>query len=170
MMYDGRTITKFLIPGDLVVSRGPAVYKTVLGSCIALCIHDCKLKSGGMNHFIYAESHNKVKSDSYGDVSCDKLIREMIKSGSKKEDLRVRIIGGASSHNGTQIYSPGISNIAIVKKVLKNWEIPIMEEDLGGSYGRTLVFITESNKVIVKKLSNPMRSFSSDKKCDINNQ
>ncbi len=170
MLNDGLSITKFLVPGDLCVSPDPAVYKTVLGSCISLCIHDKKLKSGGMNHFIYAESKGKSASDSYGDVSCDNLIQKMISSGSKKEDLTVRIFGGASSHNGTQIFSPGISNIKVAKEIIKKWRIPILEEDLGGCIGRTIVFETAMDRVIVKNLQNCLRSCPSDRKCDKKNQ
>lgn len=170
MLNDGLNITKFLIPGDLYVSTDPAVFKTVLGSCIALCVHDSRLKSGGMNHFIYAESNGKSGSDSYGDISCENLIQKMITSGSRKKDLTVRIFGGASSFIRTPIYSPGNNNIRIAKKIINNWRIPVIEEDLGGCFGRTIVFSTDSDRIILKKLTSCMGSCPSDKKCDKNNQ
>jgi chemotaxis protein CheD len=165
MIKSELTITKFLIPGDLCISTEPAVYKTVLGSCIAICLFDRIRRAGGMNHFIYADSKGKYFNDSYGDISCENLIRKMINSGSRKEDLTARIYGGSSSQNGTQVFSPGIKNIEVAKTILQKWNIPILTEDLGGCYGRTITFQTESDQVTVRKLPSCLRNCSHDKKC-----
>ena len=37
--------------GELGVSKEPAVIKTVLGSCISVCVYDSRLKCGGLCHF-----------------------------------------------------------------------------------------------------------------------
>lgn len=44
-----------VIQGDFAISDGPqVVLTTVLGSCIAVCLHDRNRRIGGMNHFLLA--------------------------------------------------------------------------------------------------------------------
>jgi len=42
----------FLNPGELIFSKKPVVVKTVLGSCVAVCIHDKNLNYGGICHYL----------------------------------------------------------------------------------------------------------------------
>ena len=42
----------FLYPSNLIVTKTPGIIKTVLGSCVAVCIWDKLQKTGGMNHFM----------------------------------------------------------------------------------------------------------------------
>ena len=44
-----------VLPGEYFVSSEDLVIMTVLGSCIAACIWDGKMRIGGMNHFMLPE-------------------------------------------------------------------------------------------------------------------
>lgn len=42
----------FLAPGELVVVRSPANIRTVVGSCVAICLWDGRRRVGGLNHYL----------------------------------------------------------------------------------------------------------------------
>lgn len=151
-------ITEYLKPGDLYVSKEPALYKTVLGSCISICLHDRRLKTGGINHFIYASAGKGNSSDFYGDISSENLIRKMLDSGSKLNDLVACVIGGATGFSISPTESPGSRNIKVACAILEKWRIPIIESDIGGKTGRILIFYTESNEIIVEKIKTTVGS------------
>ena len=45
-----------IIQGEHAVVREPdAIISTLLGSCIAVCLHDAEARIGGMNHFLLGE-------------------------------------------------------------------------------------------------------------------
>ena len=42
----------FLYPAALFVNKRPHQVTTILGSCVAVCLYDAKLRQGGINHFM----------------------------------------------------------------------------------------------------------------------
>lgn len=153
---------RFLIPGDLYVSEREINLKTVLGSCIAVCLYDRKLKRGGMNHFVHAQSNKAHRDNKYGDISTEQLIKAMVESGSSRTDLIASVYGGASGHWNSIIEPPGSLNKKIAMKILKDYGIPVIVEDTGGCFGRTVIFNTETNEIIVEKLQSCLRHCSKD--------
>jgi chemotaxis protein CheD len=134
------------------VSTKPTMISTVVGSCIAVCVFDCKQKIGGMNHFQFPVVRSpKQATARYGNVAVSTLINLMIKEGSKNEHLEAQILGGA--------YNPeiadknvGLENIKIAKKILTKKKIRIVSEDVGGEKGRKIVFNTNTNELAVVKV------------------
>src|SRR5689334_18231371 len=47
---------RFIMVGEVYVSRRPANLITVLGSCVAVCLWSAEMKLGGMNHFLFPSS------------------------------------------------------------------------------------------------------------------
>ena len=96
----------FLYPSSLFVSKEPYVVKTILGSCVAICIWDKRLKIGGMNHYMLPNwNGNDLASPKYGNIAIDKLINKLLLLGSKKEDLIAKIFGGGDMLEGKQTNS-----------------------------------------------------------------
>ena len=75
--------------GGYYASRQPAVIKTVLGSCISVCLFENNLKFGGMNHFMLPEMKEWENPEDdynytrYGLYAMEVLINEIIKLGGK---------------------------------------------------------------------------------------
>ncbi|MGA2142856.1 MAG: chemotaxis protein CheD, partial [Brevinematales bacterium] len=46
----------FLKPGELLFSKVPAIVKTILGSCVSVCIFDNKQKFAGICHYLLPDS------------------------------------------------------------------------------------------------------------------
>ena len=86
------------------------VLVTVLGSCVAACIHDRTAGIGGMNHFMLPDdgadaSHAASDSMRYGAYAMEVLINELIKRGRPARALRsegVRRRRGARRHDDDQ--------------------------------------------------------------------
>lgn len=68
------------------------------------------------------------------------LVEEMVKQGAVKRRLEAKIAGGASmfSFGEKSQIKIGQRNAEMTKNVLKNLNIPIISEDTGDKYGRTI--------------------------------
>lgn len=94
------TIRRNVLQGEFEVSRDPdVVLTTVLGSCIACCLHDPVARIGGMNHFLLASppsSRSGLGDDArrYGLYAMELLVNEMIKLGAVRATMRAHLYGG----------------------------------------------------------------------------
>jgi chemotaxis protein CheD len=146
--------TKTIFQGDLYITDKPEIIRTVLGSCISVCLYDIRSTIVCMNH--YALPKRKVDSNkqdlNYGKEAIDILIRRMMSKGVHLYNIRAKVFGGACI-NMSEVNSVGQANITIAFKILNEYKIPIESKDVGGINGRTLLFHTESRKVFVKRLN-----------------
>ena len=139
----------FLKPGFLFTSSEQTIIRTVLGSCVSLCLWDRVNRFGGMNHFIYPMRKDGERSTVFGDVSCRHLLRLMSNMGSKPENLAVHIVGGAQ--NPTLKSNIGKENIAIANTILLKHGLSAASQDVGGEFGRKVAFNTATGEVLVYK-------------------
>lgn len=145
----------FLLPGQWAVPHEPAELTTILGPCVAVCLHDRARGMGGMNHFLLAVGGASARERSrYGDTSCEDLVQCFFASGSRSSDLEARIVGGA---NVGRLPSPegeslGERNADMARRVLRRHGIEIGFEDTGGSNARRLRFRTGAGILEVKTI------------------
>ncbi len=131
-----------VIQGDFHVSDDPElVLSTVLGSCIAICLFDPAIETGGMNHFLLAAPGSKGEMDPlkqrlYGAFAMEQLINEMIKRGANRSTMKAHIYGGSNIHKS--MAHIGTSNANFARDFLQRDGIPISLEDTGGSAARRL--------------------------------
>ena len=140
----------YLYPGYIFVSQEPHFIHTVLGSCVSVCLWDSVNLFGGMNHYIYGKCNGNERNGRYGEVSLPHMLQLMLDMGSKKANLKAHLIGGARN---AQLNSfVGDENIAIAEKWLKKNRIPIMVKDVGGEFGRKVVFHNKSGEVYIYRV------------------
>lgn len=144
-----------ILPGEYYVCAADETVVTTLGSCIAACLWDKKLKIGGMNHFMLAESElgnwaGEVSSTRFGNFAMEYLINEILKQGGSRENLHAKIFGGASMNTGGE--KVGGSNIAFAEAYLKTERIPLLVADVGGEHARKVYFQPETGDVLVKEI------------------
>ncbi len=140
----------FLYPSSLFASKEPYVVKTILGSCVAICIWDKRLKIGGINHYMLPNwNGNDLASPKYGNIAISKLVDKLITLGSRKEDLVAKIFGGGDMLEGSKGngYLIGERNIRMARLVLENKGIPIVASSTGGKRGRKILFFTDTGEV-----------------------
>ncbi|MDR2387491.1 MAG: chemotaxis protein CheD [Deltaproteobacteria bacterium] len=153
-MTNNRAVEVFryhITPGQIFTCAEQAMVSAVLGTCVAVCLHDRRLKIGGMNHFLYPKSgFFGSASNDYGDVAIPALINKLRRQGSRVEDLEAQIFGGGEIQ-GDKWGSTGGKNVKIARKILKKNGIKIVSEDVGGLKGRRLIFHTGTNEALIMK-------------------
>ncbi len=131
-----------LEPGYVYVNAQGAVIRTVVGSCVTVCLWDTQHRMGGMNHFMYPQAGTKDKRTVvYGDVAMPVLIRLMKDFGAEREKLVAQLYGGGCQF-GDEKRSVGPKNVEVARSVLKELRIPLITEDTGGRMGRKILFET----------------------------
>lgn len=142
--------------GDLKVCRVPDVLVTyALGSCVGICLLDSTAKVGGLSHIMLPDSTAGVNGASapmrFADTAIPLLIREMEKLGASRGRLRAKIAGGATMFAiANDKFNIGDRNVAKVKEMLAKERIPILAEDTGADYGRTLFFYPETGVMEIR--------------------
>jgi chemotaxis protein CheD len=122
---------------------GDTIVTHALGSCIGVAIHDPVANVGGILHYMLPLSQvDKAKAEAnpvmFGDLGIPLLFEEAYKLGSKKENLRVVIAGGAQVFEKEDTFAIGKRNIVIARKLFWKNNVLIAAEDVGGSIPRTL--------------------------------
>ena len=141
-----------LEPGGVFACGEPAMVSAVLGTCVAVCLHDRRLKIGGMNHFLYPKPKAFGRPPpQYATISVPALIKMLQKQGSRLEDLEAQIFGGGEHVGISGSGNLGEKNIKMARKLLKKNGIRVVSEDVGGLKGRRLIFHTGTNEALVMK-------------------
>jgi len=146
---------------DYKTSTSPDTLVTyALGSCVGITLYDPVTHIGGLSHIMLPSSSlraNGIIDDrmKYADTAIPDLIAELVNLGARKSSLRAKIIGGANMFNtkGTSFVDTiGERNIEAVKQILNQYGVPLVAEDVGENYGRTVYFLLEDGKVRVQSL------------------
>ncbi len=143
----------YVAPGQIFVSASPAAVTTILGSCVAVCLWDPRMRIGGMNHFMLPQFANAgVASPRFGNVAMDQLLEQMRMAGARLPLLQARVYGGSCMFE--QMRSPGghlgQKNSALALEFLRKRAIEVVDSALGGSRGRRLTFHTDEGTACLK--------------------
>src|SRR5208282_814371 len=131
------------------VSAAPeVVLTTVLGSCVAACMHDPAAEVGGMNHFLLAEDANGAavgdEAMRYGAYAMEVLINDLMKLGARRERLQAKLFGGARMYDS--FGDIGVSNAAFARRFLEREGITLIGGSLGGAQSRRVEFAPASGR------------------------
>lgn len=141
---------------DLKVCHTPDTLITyALGSCIGICLLDKARGIAGMSHIMLPDSTQMrsvvVQKMKFADTAVPLLVDEMRKLGAQQSSLTAKIAGGALMFATTNDrFNIGERNIAAVKQALRELKIPIVAEDTGLNYGRTIMFHSDDGTLEVK--------------------
>ena len=135
-----------VIGGEFAVgadSEGVA-FKTLLGSCVAIMFYDKVLKIKGMNHFLLPTSSSSNDDMKYGLFSVESMLNEMYKLGCRKENMSVKISGGADIMQlGSLGASIGHRNVEFAKDFCHSEGFPIISEHCRGEHGRLILMAND---------------------------
>ncbi len=150
--------------GEYKIATNPTILQIIgLGSCVAVCLYCKSKKVGGMVHITSPDSKDAIKSSTLGiarfaDKGIDMLLKRMEKRfGCKKEYIVAKIFGGANMFPRLKSFSLGDDNIKAVKEKLKDLNIKIVSEDVGGTEGRSVWFDVKDGSVVVGRLFGPTK-------------
>lgn len=143
----------FLPPGQLAVRRRPTNIKTIVGSCVAVCLWDPATRIGGVNHYLLAQpGDDDVPDTRFGSSATEQLIDRMRRAGAELRRLEASVIGGGHPVNSIKTNVIGDENAAVAVAVLRKHGIRIVRRETGGACGRKLLFKTATGELIVRRL------------------
>jgi chemotaxis protein CheD len=144
---------------DWTVDRGDAVIVTLgLGSCVAIMLHDPKIRAGGMAHVLLPsvslarDTTNKAK---FPDTAVPLLVERLKTLGADPRRLVAKLAGGASMFS--QLVTPGTiqmgeRNVLACRSALRAAAIPIARESVGGDRGRSVRFHLKDGRVEIRSV------------------
>ncbi len=129
-----------------------------LGSCVGVCLYDPTTKVSGMVHVMLPYS-TQIKNNSniakFADTGIVALVDDMVKLGAKRNKIHAKIAGGSqmfATSDTNDVMKIGARNVQATKETLGKLSIPIMAEDTGGNYGRTIELYSENGALLVKTI------------------
>lgn len=140
--------------GGVFASRKPAIIRTVLGSCISVCLHDPFAGVGGMNHFMLplGDANNGV-SARYGIHAMEILINACMKAGAERSRMEAKVFGGGHVITVREsLDNVPNSNIRFALEFLATENIPLVARDVGGYDAREIYFFTDTGLVLLKRI------------------
>lgn len=152
-------------PGERYTTQEDLLISTVLGSCIAVSCFDKRQHLGGINHFMLPgvglDTYSMGVSGKYGVHAMDLLFEDMRKLGAEKKDLEVKVFGGGAVLNlrGEGSNKVPADNINFTFQILEDkYKVAVAASDVGGTYGRKVLFFPTTGKVMVKLLTSSLIS------------
>jgi chemotaxis protein CheD len=130
-----------VVQGEFRISDDPSVLlSTVLGSCVAVCLHDPVQRIGGMNHFLLpdGQENDSGRPMRYGLFAMETLINALMKQGAKKSHLQAKLFGGAKIFS--DLRDIGQANASFALDFLVNEGIACMAQSLGGRNARRVLY------------------------------
>lgn len=151
---------------DLKVCVSPNGLTTLgLGSCVGVAIRDPITKIGGLAHVMLPDSTVIRGSEGniakFADTGIVELVRLMEAQGAQKSRMKAKIAGGAmmfAFQNKSDLVRVGDRNVEAAKKKLGELGIPILAEDTGLNYGRTVIFYPETGDYVIKAVGKPEKT------------
>ncbi|MBQ6807179.1 MAG: chemotaxis protein CheD [Lachnospiraceae bacterium] len=147
---------------DLNVCVSPDGITTLgLGSCVGIALRDPVTKIGGLAHVMLPDStaiRNNSNIPKFADTGIEELVKKVVAKGANRTRLVAKIAGGAQMfafQSKSDMVRVGERNVEATKKKLAEMKIPILAEDTGDSYGRTVIFYPENGDFIIRAVGKP---------------
>jgi len=144
---------------DMNIIKTNGVLTTLgLGSCVGVTLYDSVSKVAGLLHIMLPSSkaiRNNANPAKFADTGINLLLEEVCKIGASKNRLVSKLAGGAqmfSFGNKNDIMKIGERNIIASKEVLEELRIPIVAEDTGGNFGRTIELYADTGALLVRTI------------------
>ena len=134
-----------------------------LGSCVGIALRDTSNKIGGLAHIMLPDStairNGNLNIAKFADTGIEELVKQMEKIGARRGHLVAKIAGGATMFSFQGGSSPmgqvGQRNVEATKKKLGELRIPIIAENTGANYGRTVIFYPETGDFHIRAVGKP---------------
>ena len=144
---------------DLNVAKEPDILTTLgLGSCVGIALYDSATKIGGLAHIMLPDStqiKNNENAAKFADTAIEKLVEDMVTLGAKSNRIVAKIAGGAHMFefkNMDDMMRIGTRNVTAVIEMLDKLRIPILANDTGSNYGRTIELHTDTGMLLVRTI------------------
>lgn len=134
-----------------------------LGSCIGICLYDQAIKLGALIHIMLPLNMEAGRTNTmkYADTGIRETLRQMEAKGASRSRITAKIAGGAKMFEikGGSLSNIGLRNIESVHTTLKREGIKLLQEDVGGTVARTLLFDVSNGLGCVRCYGRPEHIF-----------
>ncbi len=148
---------------DLKTCSGEDAVTTLgLGSCVGIAIRDPGTGIGGLAHVMLPDSkeiRNNSNRPKFADTGIEDLVSQIVKKGGNRSRLVAKIAGGAQmfafGSDKSDMMRVGERNVLASKKKLEELKIPLLAQDTGKTYGRTVIFYPKSGDFHIRSVGMP---------------
>ena len=132
--------------GEMKISRNPAetLVAFSIGSGIGVSVYDPLIKAGGVLNFVLPDASTMPVAKAqrhpfmFADIGLAAFLNALLDIGVQIENLKVVLAGGAQIMDQTAQFNIGHQNHRAVMSFLKDHNMAIHYEDIGGLSIRTL--------------------------------
>ena len=103
---------------------------------------------------------NNLNKAKFADTGIEELIKRVTASGASKARLKAKIAGGAKMFEVSglsDVGNIGARNAEASKAKLRELGIPLIAEDTGLNYGRTVELHCETGEFYIKSVGKPLK-------------
>lgn len=144
------------------IAKSPARLMTMaLGSCLGITLYDAVACVGALAHVMHPKRgrvRNNISRAKFVDTAIEMMIDGMLKRRASNSCIVAKIFGGARMFNNVvgsrSLIQIGEDNVAEARVRLKEANIPIVAESVGGSKGRTIIFDLSDGSVHLRDAHN----------------
>lgn len=137
-------------PGEVHVSDTPRMFKTILGSCVSVCLWDPVRRAGGLNHYMLPRLLTAPDSARFGTIAIPQLIAKLREFDC--QSLVAKVFGGASVLPIGPTPTIGESNIELAMLILAEHRIPVVAQRTGGLCGIVIRYSSLDGGVLVSEI------------------
>lgn len=151
----------YVQPGELHLVRGPAILRTVLGSCVGVTFWNRRLEIGLLCHPMLPRCPLEGSGMSlaalrrYVDAAIREAARKLDGLGAARRDTEVKVFGGADvlqvEHTDARP-TVGRLNADRALEILAEENYSVIAQRLGGRRGVHIDFLTTNGEVRLRKL------------------
>ncbi|CAB1369439.1 chemotaxis protein CheD [Denitratisoma oestradiolicum] len=152
----GKTLERLahnINPGGWAVETERPI-STLLGSCVAVCLYDPKLRLGGMNHFLLPSISRSSNADIdvvlNGDYAMEVLVNALLDKGAQKRRLVAKAFGGGNIVSSIRM-AIGDRNVQFAREWLGREGIPLLASDFGGPWSRKVICVPASGEAYCRR-------------------
>lgn len=149
---------------DLQVSRHPGILTTLgLGSCVGIACYDPLKKIVGLAHIMLPSSlqaRNNSNIAKFADTAVIKLLEDMLRLGASRKSIVAKLTGGSQMfafNEASDMMRIGARNVLSAREKLEECKIPIISEDTGGNYGRTIELYSADGRLLIKTIGHGVK-------------
>ncbi|QWU14155.1 chemotaxis protein CheD [Paenibacillus sophorae] len=158
-MIEEQSVIKVGMADLNVGSHDNVIRTTGLGSCVGLTLYDPEKKLGGMAHVMLPSSEiareGKLNIAKFADTAIPELLSRLLNLGAIRNRIVAKMAGGSQMFafaGGNDTMRIGPRNVESCKRILENLNIPLLAEDTGGSYGRTIEIACSTGLLYIRSV------------------
>lgn len=146
---------------EIKYAEAPEILKSMgLGSCVGVVIYHESMHIAGMAHVMLPDSTlahaQSFLPGKFADTAVPELVASLTRRGVSLHELKAKMAGGAEMFKSTRVLaldSIGKRNAEAVRSQLNHFHIPVVAEETGKDFGRTIEFLTGTCQLVIRAIS-----------------